>query len=93
MVQEKDVAWHAGNWDYNTRAIGIEHAGYACCHYYTTAEYNGSAKLLASICSRWGVPLDRNHVIGHSQVPDPFQPVRRRPHHWDPGPAGTGPTT
>ena len=27
MVQEKDIAWHAGNWDYNTRAIGIEHAG------------------------------------------------------------------
>src|SRR5215467_7652908 len=25
MVQEKDIAWHAGNWDYNTRAIGIEH--------------------------------------------------------------------
>ncbi len=23
MVAEKDIAWHAGNWDYNTRAIGI----------------------------------------------------------------------
>ena len=88
MVQEKDIAWHAGNWDYNTRAIGIEHAGYACCHYYTTAEYNGSAKLLASICSRWGVPLDRTHVIGHYQVPDPYHPglFGGDSHHWDPGP-------
>ncbi|TMC11701.1 MAG: N-acetylmuramoyl-L-alanine amidase, partial [Chloroflexi bacterium] len=25
MVHETDIAWHAGNWDYNTRAIGIEH--------------------------------------------------------------------
>ncbi len=24
MVQEHDIAWHAGNWDYNTRSIGIE---------------------------------------------------------------------
>jgi N-acetylmuramoyl-L-alanine amidase len=88
MVQEKDIAWHAGNWDYNTRAIGIEHAGFACCHYYTTAEYNGSAKLLASICSRWGVTIDRNHVIGHSQVPDPYHPglYGGDSHHWDPGP-------
>ena len=29
MVAEQDIAWHAGNWDYNTRAIGIEHEGYA----------------------------------------------------------------
>src|ERR1700730_1001294 len=67
MVLEKDIAWHAGNWDYNTRAIGIEHEGYAYVYgYYTTAEYNASAALAASICSRWGVPLDRAHVIGHS---------------------------
>jgi hypothetical protein len=26
-VPEADVAWHAGNWDYNTRSIGIEHEG------------------------------------------------------------------
>lgn len=27
-VRERDVAWHAGNWDYNTRSIGIEHEGW-----------------------------------------------------------------
>jgi N-acetyl-anhydromuramyl-L-alanine amidase AmpD len=26
-VREHDIAWHAGNWDYNTRSIGIEHEG------------------------------------------------------------------
>src|SRR2546425_7344371 len=75
MVLEKDIAWHAGNWDYNTRAIGIEHEGFAYIpNTYTVPEYDASARLIASICSKWGVPLDRNHVIGHYQVPDPNNP-------------------
>jgi hypothetical protein len=87
MVAEHDIAWHAGNWDYNTRSIGIEHEGFACCNYYTTAEYLASAKLAASICSRWGVPMDRTHVIGHYQVPDPNNPGQfgGAGHHTDPG--------
>jgi hypothetical protein len=89
MVDEKDIAWHAGNWDYNTRAIGIEHEGFAWTPgLYTTAEYNASAQIAASICSRWGVPLDRAHVIGHNEVPDPNNPSLKggSDHHTDPGP-------
>lgn len=89
MVAEKDIAWHAGNWDYNTRSIGIEHEGYAYIpNTYTTAEYQASAHLIASICSRWGVPMDRQHVIGHYQVPDPNHPGQfgGESHHTDPGP-------
>ena len=88
MVAEHDVAWHAGNWDYNTRSIGIEHEGYAdIAGTYTTTEYQASAQLAASICSRWGVPLDRSHVIGHSEVPDPNHPglYGGDSHHHDPG--------
>jgi hypothetical protein len=90
MVAEHDIAWHAGNWDYNTRAIGIEHEGYAYAQptWYTPAMYNQSAYLAASICSRWGVPMDRQHVIGHSEVPDPNNPglFGGADHHTDPGP-------
>jgi N-acetylmuramoyl-L-alanine amidase len=89
MVQEHDIAWHAGNWDYNTRSIGIEHEGYAWVPYtYTGPEYRASEQLVASICSRWGVPLDRNHVIGHNEVPDPNNPglFGGSDHHTDPGP-------
>ena len=90
MVAEKDIAWHAGNWDYNTRAVGIEHEGFAYAQptWYTTAMYDASAHLAASICSRWGVPMDRNHVIGHSEVPDPNNPglFGGVDHHTDPGP-------
>jgi len=89
MVREKDIAWHAGNWDYNTRSIGIEHAGFAWTPgLYTTAEYNASAAISASICSRYGVPMDRMHVIGHNEVPDPNNPglFGGTDHHTDPGP-------
>src|SRR5437762_6582821 len=89
MVLEKDIAWHAGNWDYNTRAIGIEHAGFAYTPgLYTSAEYNQSAYLIATICSKYGVPMDRTHAIGHYQVPDPDNPglYGGTDHHTDPGP-------
>ncbi len=88
-VHERDIAWHAGNWDYNTRAIGIEHEGYAWTPgSFTIAEYKASAHLAASICSRWGVPMDRNHVIGHYQVPDDHHPglFGGESHRTDPGP-------
>jgi hypothetical protein len=89
MVLERDIAWHAGNWDYNTRSIGIEHEGFAWTPgTFTTAEYQASAHLAASICSRWGVPMDRQHVIGHNEVPDPNNPglFGGAEHHSDPGP-------
>lgn len=72
MVREADVAWHAGNWDYNERSVGIEHEGYVSdCSDYTDALYRGSAALAADIAARQGVPLDRSHIVGHDEVPDP----------------------
>mgnify|MGYP003335514792 CR=1 FL=1 len=88
MVDEEDVAWHAGNWDYNERSIGIEHEGYVDdCSYYTDALYEGSAQLTADIASRQGVSLDRSHIIGHDEVPDPYNPGEYggAGHHTDPG--------
>ncbi len=72
MVSEADVAWHAGNWSVNLRSVGIEHEGYVTdCGYYTEAMYKGSAALTRDIAARQGVPLDRSHIIGHNEVPDP----------------------
>ncbi|MET8451760.1 N-acetylmuramoyl-L-alanine amidase [Streptomyces sp. NPDC005209] len=78
-VRERDIAWHAGNWDYNTRSIGIEHEGWVDQpDYFTDALYEESAKLTAAICSAYGIPKDRQHIIGHYQVPGTD--------HTDPGP-------
>ncbi|MGW0767606.1 N-acetylmuramoyl-L-alanine amidase [Streptomyces sp. NPDC002676] len=78
-VREADIAWHAGNWDYNTRSIGIEHEGWVDQPaYFTNALYEQSAKLTAAICAKYGIPKDREHIIGHYQVPGTD--------HTDPGP-------
>ncbi|MER5950151.1 peptidoglycan recognition family protein [Streptomyces sp. NPDC001904] len=78
-VREKNIAWHAGNWDYNTRSIGIEHEGWVDQpEYFTDALYEKSAALTASICARYGIPADREHIIGHVEVPGAT--------HTDPGP-------
>jgi hypothetical protein len=71
MVQEEDVAWHAGDWDTNERSIGIEHEGYIADPgtWYTDAMYRESAALVRDICDRYGIPKDRAHIIGHAEVP------------------------
>lgn len=79
MVREHDIAWHAGNWDYNTRSIGIEHEGWVDePKWFTDEMYQASAKLTASICNRYSIPKDRDHIIGHVEVPGTD--------HTDPGP-------
>lgn len=71
MVQEEDVAWHAGHWDTNKASIGIEHEGYVSQPdtWYTDAMYRASAALVRDICDRYGIPKDRAHIIGHNEVP------------------------
>ncbi|MEU0160511.1 N-acetylmuramoyl-L-alanine amidase [Streptomyces sp. NPDC006261] len=69
-VRESDIAWHAGNWDVNTRSIGIEHEGWVDRpEFFTDVMYRRSALLTAEICERHGLPKDRAHVIGHHEVP------------------------
>jgi N-acetyl-anhydromuramyl-L-alanine amidase AmpD len=65
-----DIGWHAGNWKVNTRSIGIEHEGYVDDKSWFTEEmFRSSAKLVAYLHGQWGIPLDRDHIIGHYQVP------------------------
>ncbi|MFI9343885.1 N-acetylmuramoyl-L-alanine amidase [Streptomyces sp. NPDC052773] len=79
MIRELDVAYHAGNREYNERSIGIEHAGFVDRPQdLTDAMYAASARLTAGICRRYGIPVDREHIIGHVEVPGTD--------HTDPGP-------
>jgi hypothetical protein len=78
-VRDKDIAWHAGNWTYNTQSIGIEHEGYIDnASWFTDAMYRGSAALTKHLCDKYGIPKDRSHIIGHIEVPGAT--------HTDPGP-------
>jgi N-acetyl-anhydromuramyl-L-alanine amidase AmpD len=87
MVPDRDIAWHAGNWAYNERSVGIEHAGFTNVTRFPDAEYRGSAKLAAWLADTYLIAPDRAHVIGHSQVPDPNHPGQWGgvDHHTDPG--------
>lgn len=81
-VEEKDQAWHAGRVlnptfklykpggvNPNLYTIGIEHEGQDLSKGPMT-QINASAALLRDICTRWNIPIDRDHVIGHYQVYD-----------------------
>lgn len=79
MIRELDVAYQAGNRSYNERGIGIEHEGFVDRPQdFTDEMYESSARLTAGICQRYGIPVDRTHIIGHVEVPGTD--------HTDPGP-------
>ena len=69
FIHETDTAWHAGNFYYNERSVGIEHVGYANKP-YPEAQYAASAKLVSYLTGKFGVPKTRDHIIGHDQVPN-----------------------
>ena len=77
MVREGDTAYHARDW--NSRAIGIEHEAISSnAAWFTEEMYRSSARLVRDICDRWGIPIDRQHIVGHVEVPGND--------HTDPGP-------
>ncbi|MFL0355806.1 N-acetylmuramoyl-L-alanine amidase [Erythrobacter sp. GH1-10] len=77
FVSEADTAWHAVGG--NSRSIGIEHvavktggATYGQTTYPhqppTDAEYRASARLVAHLCHKYGLPADRTTIVGHNQI-------------------------
>jgi hypothetical protein len=68
-VDEDNTAYHSGNYAMNQRSIGIEHED--------NGDYNGtrpdslyitSAKLVRDICTFYNIPMDRQHILKHSEV-------------------------
>ncbi|MFH0517865.1 N-acetylmuramoyl-L-alanine amidase [Streptomyces sp. M41] len=86
-VKAKDVAWHAGNWFVNAKSIGLEHEGFLARPdaWYTEAMYRSSARLVTYLAKKYGIELDRQHILGHDTVPGPTASTIRGM-HTDPGP-------
>ncbi|MEU9369681.1 N-acetylmuramoyl-L-alanine amidase [Streptomyces avermitilis] len=86
-VKAKDVAWHAGNWYINAKSIGLEHEGFLAAPdaWYTEAMYRSSARLVKYLARKYRIPLDRQHVLGHDNVPGPTTSTIPGM-HTDPGP-------
>ncbi|MDP8929957.1 MAG: N-acetylmuramoyl-L-alanine amidase [Actinomycetota bacterium] len=69
-VSDRNIAWHSGNWNYNTWSIGIEHEGYIHDpRWFTPEMYHASARLAAFLVRQWGIPPTRSYIIGHNEVP------------------------
>lgn len=83
-VQEANTAWHAGRvnaptWQFTKRTgnglfinpnyytIGIEHEGNENSD-WTSEMYNASAAMIIAITTRWNIPIDRQHIVGHHEI-------------------------
>ncbi|MFD7710469.1 N-acetylmuramoyl-L-alanine amidase [Streptomyces sp. NPDC059786] len=86
-VKAKDVAWHAGNWYINAKSIGLEHEGFLTSPdaWYTEAMYRSSARLVGYLSKKYGIALDRQHILGHDNVPGTTTSTIPGM-HTDPGP-------
>lgn len=87
MVDTQDTAWHAGDWYVNMHSIGVEHEGFAAAGatWYSEAMYRSSATLVRYLANKYNIPLDREHIIGHDNVPGLTDKKAAAMHH-DPGP-------
>lgn len=67
---------------FNDHSIGIEHEGYSerGSLWFSDEMYRASAKIVRQVAGRYGIPLDRKHILGHSEAPDCSD-------HEDPGTA------
>ncbi|MEX1367013.1 MAG: N-acetylmuramoyl-L-alanine amidase [Nannocystaceae bacterium] len=77
MVRDTDRAWHVGS--SNSYALGIEHEGFIDDgSWYTWQTYLSSARLTRWLCEEHDIPVDRDHIVGHVELPNQT--------HTDPGP-------
>jgi len=72
IVQVKNIAWHAGVWDYNKRSIGVEHeVTLANPDTWTTQMLEASANMARYFTDKYGIP--RTHsttpgILGHNEI-------------------------
>lgn len=71
-VKEEDTAWHCGNYGANQTSIGIEHEGGwlladGTRKKPTDSTHQASGELVADICRRYNIPIDRKHIKKHSE--------------------------
>jgi peptidoglycan hydrolase-like protein with peptidoglycan-binding domain len=89
MVRDSDIAWHAHS--ANGDSIGIEHVarprgGFGRNDsglFPTQEQYCSSANLVRWLCYTYSIPMDRVHILGHSEA-DPHTTHRGCPNAvWD----------
>lgn len=87
MVKNEDVSWGVYDWYDNMHGINIENEGFAAqgASWYTPAEYQSDAALVRYLAAKYHIPLDRQHILGHDNIPV-IESANFPNQHWDPGP-------
>ncbi len=87
MVANSDVSWGVGNWYDNMHGINIENEGNAAqgATWFTPAMYRTNAQLVRYLATKYNIPLDREHILGHDNI-SALTVARQGGQHWDPGP-------
>lgn len=88
FVQDADMAWHSGNLHINKCSIGIELEGFLERGRFPDLMMSALAELCEQLITQYHIPRDRQHIIGHNEVPDPLHAGQfgGANHHQDPGP-------
>ena len=74
LVEHRHVAFHACS--ANSNSIGIEHCARSPKEWGrsdpgmlpTPEQYLASARLVRFLCNQFGIPIDRNHILGHCEA-------------------------
>ncbi|MEK6883153.1 MAG: peptidoglycan recognition family protein [Nanoarchaeota archaeon] len=66
-IKEENTAYAVGVYLRNQETISIEHSA-APDRPASDKTYETSGKLIADICKRNNIPLDRQHIIGHKEI-------------------------
>lgn len=76
------VPWYTLGMDVNAASFGIEHEGVEA-DIWPDAQVRASAELIAALATRYNIPIDRTHVVGHHEIwaghtcPGPHCPLDR----------------
>lgn len=78
-VKDEDTAWAQGRVDHptakllklnvnpNLYCLSIEHEGHDLSKAPDT-QLNASVELIKALATKWNIPIDRDHIIGHYQI-------------------------
>jgi N-acetyl-anhydromuramyl-L-alanine amidase AmpD len=87
MVPNEDVSWGVYDWYDNMHGINIENEGFAAqgATWFTPVMYRHEATLVRWLAAKYHIPLDRQHILGHDNIPT-LTSANFPNQHWDPGP-------
>ena len=78
-MNDRIAALFAGDPSHEVPSVGIElELNQTTNPEFTAAQYEAAALITCEMVKRYGIPVDRAHIVGHNEVPGST--------HSDPGP-------